>query len=96
MTPQLTVTTVECDKRHAEIARVNIERAGLTDRIELVEGLGVDIFGPLREEVLSGSQPRFGLVFIDAGKANNWQYFQLSMGMIVSKSVICVDNVAIR
>jgi predicted O-methyltransferase YrrM len=92
MNPQLTVTTVECNERHAEIARTNIERAGLADRIELIEGLGVDVLAHLSKEVQAGSRPRFGFVFIDADKANNWRYFQLSIDMIISNSVICVDN----
>ncbi|GAM43900.1 hypothetical protein TCE0_060r19089 [Talaromyces pinophilus] len=93
MNPQLTVTTVECNKTHAEIARANIERAGLADRIEVIEGFGVDVLVRLRGEVQAGSRPHFGFVFIDADKANNWRYFQLSMDMIISNSVICVDNV---
>lgn len=93
MNPQLTVTTVECNKTHAEIARANIERAGLADRIVVIEGLGVDVLARLRGEVQAGSRPQFGFVFIDADKTNNWRYFQLSMDMIIPNSVICVDNV---
>lgn len=93
MNPQLTVTTVECNKTHAEIARANIERAGLADRIVVIEGLGVNVLARLRGEAQAGSRPQFGFVFIDADKTNNWRYFQLSMDMIIPNSVICVDNV---
>ncbi|KAJ5773359.1 hypothetical protein N7457_008255 [Penicillium paradoxum] len=76
--PQLHVTTVEYDKHHAEVARANIAQAGL----ESPSG-----------EVQRGERPRFGFVFIDADKVNNWGYFQLAKDMVRPTSVICVDNV---
>lgn len=91
--PQLRLTSVEYDGHHVDVARRNIRHAGLEDRIEVIHGTGVDVLSRLREEVKSGSRPRFGFVFIDADKVNNWRYFQLAREMVEPGSVICVDNV---
>lgn len=91
--PQLRVTSVEYDPHHVDVARKNIANAGLADRIEVIHGAGVDVLSKLQEEVKAGSRPRFGFVFIDADKLNNWRYFQLAREMVEPGSVICVDNV---
>ncbi|RMZ77743.1 hypothetical protein DV737_g4190, partial [Chaetothyriales sp. CBS 132003] len=91
--PQLKVTTVEYNQHHVEVARENIKHAGLADRIEVIHGAGLDVLTRLREEVQAGTRPRFGFVFIDADKVNNWRYFQLAKDMIKPNSVICVDNI---
>lgn len=91
--PQLRLTSVEYDPHHVDVARSNIANAGLSDRIEVIHGAGVDILSKLREEVRAGRRPRFGFVFIDADKVNNWSYFRLAREMVEPGSVICVDNV---
>src|SRR5512139_847143 len=35
--------SIEFDPKHAEVARKNIERAGLADRITVIVGAGVDV-----------------------------------------------------
>jgi predicted O-methyltransferase YrrM len=87
------VTTVEYKHRHVEVARKNIERAGLSGRIEVIHGAGVDVLARLRREVEAGKRSKFGFVFIDADKDNNWNYFKLSKGMVTPNSVICIDNI---
>jgi len=91
--PQLHITTVEIDPRNAEVARKNINAAGLGDRIEVIEGAGVDVIRKLQEEVKEGKRERFGFVFIDADKENNWTYFDVAAGITVPRGVIVVDNV---
>ncbi|OCK73294.1 S-adenosyl-L-methionine-dependent methyltransferase [Lepidopterella palustris CBS 459.81] len=91
--PQLRLTTVEYNRKHVEVARKNIELAGLSDRIEVIHGAGIDVLAHLRNEVKVGTRPMFGFVFIDADKVNNWKYFMLAKDMVKPNSVICVDNV---
>lgn len=91
--PQLQLTSVEYDAHHVDVARKNIQNAGLENRVEVIHGAGLDVLSKLREEVDAGVRPRFGFVFIDADKVNNWRYFQLARGMVEPGSVICVDNV---
>jgi predicted O-methyltransferase YrrM len=87
------LTTVEYDAHHAEVARKNVEAAGLADRIEVIHGAALDVLPRLRDEVKAGKREQFGFVFIDADKANNWNYFKLALDMVKPNSVICVDNV---
>jgi predicted O-methyltransferase YrrM len=91
--PQMHLTTVEFDPKHAAVAKANIEAAGLASRVEVIEGAGLDVLRRLGEEVTAGKRPKFGFVFIDADKPNNWNYFNMSVEMSVPKGIICVDNV---
>lgn len=94
--PQLRLTTVEYDPRHADVARKNIARAGLADRVEVLQGAGVDVLARLGEEIRRGRRVKFGFVFIDADKPNNWNYFRLAKDLVRTNSVICVDNIVGR
>lgn len=94
--PQLHLTSVEYDRHHVDVARKNIERAGLSDRVEVVQGRGVDVLARLGDEVRRGGRPRFGFVFIDADKPNNWTYLKMAKGLVKPGSVICVDNIVGR
>lgn len=91
--PQLHVTTIEVNPDNAEVARKNIESAGLSDRIEVILGKGIDVIGQLKQEVLEGKRPRFGFFFIDADKENNWNYFNVAADISKPRAVIVVDNV---
>ncbi|KAM7213476.1 O-methyltransferase [Rhypophila decipiens] len=91
--PQLKIVTVEYDPSHVVIARNNIEFAGLSGRIEVIEGAGADVLPQLKEEVLAGKRERFGFTFIDADKQNNWNYLNWAADMSNPGSLLCVDNV---
>ena len=94
--PALRLTTVEYNSLHVEVARKNIESAGLSDRVDVVHGAGVDVLERLRDEARAGTRPPFGFVFIDADKENNWNYFKLAKQLVKPNSVVCVDNVVRR
>jgi predicted O-methyltransferase YrrM len=80
--PQLHLTTIEYRRKHYEVARKNIELTGLSDRIEVIHGTGIEVLTSLSKEVEAGKRPKFGFVFIDADKDNNWNYFKLSKSMV--------------
>ena len=96
MNPGLKVTTVEVDEHHAKVARECIAYAGLSDRIEIILGQGVDVLPKLKAEIGQGMRPKFGFCFLDADKPNNWTYFQHCVDMAVSGACIVVDNVVRR
>ncbi|HEY0805006.1 MAG TPA: O-methyltransferase [Pseudonocardiaceae bacterium] len=79
------VTTLEIDPAHADVARANFARAGLTDTIDLRLGPALDTL-----PTLAGP---FDLIFIDADKVNNPDYFQWAMRLSRPGTVIIVDNV---
>lgn len=87
------VTTIEVDPHHKAVAEENIANAGLSERIEVLLGQGVDVLPKLRDEVLAGKRKPFDFCFIDADKQNNTTYFNLAVEMSRSGTGIYVDNV---
>jgi len=83
------LVTLESDPKHAKVARANISRAGLADRVELRLGLALDTLPSLASE---GKGP-FDLVFIDADKPNIPNYYDWAMKLSRAGSLIIVDNV---
>jgi predicted O-methyltransferase YrrM len=83
------LVTLEIDPRHAEVAGVNIERAGLADRVEVRVGPALDTLPVLAAE---GRGP-FDLIFIDADKPGNADYFRWALRLSRPGSLIVVDNV---
>ncbi|KAK1834923.1 S-adenosyl-L-methionine-dependent methyltransferase [Podospora conica] len=94
----LHVVTIEVDAHHAAVARKNVADAGLEGRVEVIEGAGTEVLGGLKGEVGRGERGRFGLVFIDADKENNWRYFDAVVGggVVGERGVVVVDNVVRR
>lgn len=90
--PQGRVTTVELDPRHAEVARENLERAGVADRVDVEVGPALDVVTRLAED---GAEP-YDLVFIDADKASMAAYLDLALRLTRPGSVIVGDNVVRR
>jgi len=83
------LVTLEYDPKHAEVARANFARAGLADSVELHVGRAIDILPRLAAE---GRGP-FDLVFIDADKASNPDYFSWALKLTRPGSLILIDNV---
>jgi len=81
--------TLEADGKHAEVARRNLSRAGLSDVVELRLGRASETLPRIAAE---GAGP-FDLIFIDADKPGNAEYFQWALKLSRRGSVIIVDNV---
>ena len=71
------------------MARANIARAGLSDRVELRLGKALETLPLL---VAEGRGP-FDLVFIDADKVNTAEYFKWALKLTRRGSLIIIDNV---
>jgi len=82
--------TLEVEPRHAEVARTNLEAAGLSDRAQVRVGRGVDSLAALAGE---GAEP-FDFVFIDADKPSNPDYLTWALRLSRPGTVIVIDNVA--
>jgi len=80
--------TCELERRHAEVARANLARAGLAERVQVLVGPAADTLAEL-------SGP-FDLVFIDADKASNVTYLEHALRLSRPGTVIIVDNVVRR
>ncbi|MEU8628630.1 O-methyltransferase [Streptomyces sp. NPDC048669] len=83
------VVTLEADPECAEVARRNIERAGLADVVEIRLGPALDTLPGLAEQ---GYGP-FDVVFIDADKPSNPDYLAWSLRLTRPGSLIVADNV---
>lgn len=87
--PDGRLITLEADPKHAEVARANISRAGLADRVELRLGRALDTLPQLLAEGLGP----FDLIFIDADKQNIPAYFTFALKLSRRGGLIIVDNV---
>lgn len=87
--PNGKLITLEANPKHAEVARKNIDRAGLSKIVEIRVG---EALGTLPKLANEGQLP-FDFVFIDADKANIPDYFQWALKLTRRGSVIVVDNV---
>ncbi|WP_068055160.1 O-methyltransferase [Nocardia xishanensis] len=83
------VITLEYEPRHAEVARANLDAAGVGDRVDVRVGAALDSLPVLEAE---NPEP-FDLVFIDADKVNNSNYVRWALRLTRPGSVIIVDNV---
>jgi len=77
--------SLEALERHAELARANIDRAGLSGVVEVKVGQALDTLPSLGGP--------FDLTFIDADKQNNPDYFRWALKLSRPGSLIVVDNV---
>ena len=84
--PQGRVVTLEYEPKHADVARANLDRAGVGDRVEVVVGAALETL-----PMLTGGP--FDLVFIDADKENNPAYLEWAIRLARPGAVIVLDNV---
>ena len=85
------VVSLELVERYAEVARANLERAGVGERVQLRVGPAADSLRALIDE---GAGP-FDMVFIDADKQSTADYFTLALELSRPGSVIVTDNVVL-
>ena len=84
--PDGRVTTLELDASYAEVARANLARAGVGDRVDVV-------VGPARESMRSLGPEPFDLTFIDADKPSTLDYFDWAVAHSRPGALVVVDNV---
>jgi predicted O-methyltransferase YrrM len=85
LSPGGKVITIEYNAKHAEVARENIARAGVSDRVEVMTGAGLHILPTL--------EGPFDFFFIDANKDDYPEYFRWAVKLSRPGSVIVIDNV---
>ncbi|MEO8689383.1 MAG: O-methyltransferase [Solirubrobacteraceae bacterium] len=83
--PDGRLVTLEADPHHANVARANLSRAGLSQLVEIVEGRAL--------ETLPGVSGTFDLVFIDADKERSADYLALALERSRPGTLIVADNV---
>lgn len=79
------LVSLEASAKHATVARRNVARAGLTDRVEIIVGRALDTLPTL--------QGPFDFIFIDADKPSNPGYLAEAIRLSRPGTVIVCDNV---
>jgi predicted O-methyltransferase YrrM len=83
------LVSLELEEHNASVARANLERAGLGDRVEVRVGPAADTLAAM---VAAGEEP-FDLVFLDADKGGYPTYLARALELSGPGSVIVADNV---
>jgi caffeoyl-CoA O-methyltransferase len=81
------LTCLEVSEEFAEIARRNIEAAGLSDRVEIKVGPAEEALRAMPEA------PVLDFVFIDADKTGYPSYYDLVVPRLVPGGLLLLDNV---
>nr|WP_299405434.1 O-methyltransferase [Acaryochloris sp. IP29b_bin.148] len=81
------LVTLEANPHHAEVARKNLARAQLMDKVDLRVGNALETLPELQ------SAAPFDFIFIDADKPNNPYYLDWALRLAKPGTVIIGDNV---
>ena len=87
--PDGELVTLEIARLHAAVAQRNLDRARLADRVRIVVAPATDSL----RQMISERVESFDLVFIDADKERNLEYFEAALALTHPGSLIIVDNV---
>ena len=82
------LTTLELDQKHAEVARKNIDLAGIGSRVKIEVGPAATTM----QRFIDQRVEPFDLIFIDADKTGYETYLDLSLKLSRSGTVIIADN----
>ena len=83
------IVTLEFEPKHADVARANLTRAKLIDRVDIRVGPALTSLALLERE---GAGP-FDLVFIDADKPRTTHYIEAALRLSRPGTLLIVDNV---
>jgi caffeoyl-CoA O-methyltransferase len=83
-----TMISLEIDEHHAGVARNNLERAGLSEKVEIRVGDAHDLLSSLIES----DEGPFDVIFIDADKESYPEYLDASLRLARSGTLILGDN----
>ena len=86
------LVTLELEPHHANVARQNLEKAGMADRVEILVGPATDSLRIL-ENTGAGRGVTFDLIFIDADKQGYPEYLTWALKLSRPGTVIVADNV---
>lgn len=83
------IISVEKDRKLANIARKNIEKARLSEKIQVINGDALEIIPRLKS--------KFNMIFLDATKSEYLKYLQLieKYSLLNKRAVVVADNVLI-
>ena len=84
-----TVTTLEVERTHADVARKNLDRAGVGGRVTIQVGPAAETM----QRMIREREPPFDLIFIDADKPGYPAYLTWAVALSRPGTLIIADNV---
>jgi caffeoyl-CoA O-methyltransferase len=81
--------SLEFEPLHARVARGNVDKAGLSDIVEIRIGKAIDLL----PELVAHEEGPFDMIFIDADKPPYTEYFQWALKLSRPGTLIVADNV---
>jgi caffeoyl-CoA O-methyltransferase len=81
--------SIEYEPKHAEVARKNIKNAGLSHKVEIIQGKASEVL----DKLIAENIPAFDMIFIDADKPPYAEYFLQCLKLAKSGTLIIADNV---
>lgn len=78
--------SLEADEELENIILNSVEKAGLSEKIDLKIGRALDLLPQLSDE-------KFDLAFIDADKINYLNYYEAVVPMMAKNGIILIDNI---
>ena len=82
------ITTIELLPKRYEIALSNIKKAGLEDRVKLINGDA--------REIISEIKDTYDIIFLDAAKGQYQEFFNISQTLLSPNGLLICDNVLIN
>ncbi|KAG9455377.1 hypothetical protein H6P81_008281 [Aristolochia fimbriata] len=80
----------ERDERSLEVARKYYQRAGVSHKVDVKQGLAEDT---LESMILNGEVESYDFAFVDAEKRMYPEYFELLLKLVRPGGIIVIDNV---
>jgi predicted O-methyltransferase YrrM len=81
------LTCLELDPDYAEIARRNLDKAGVSERVTIVVGPAADSLDQLPGE------PTYDFVFLDADKTGYPAYYEQILPRMTQGGLLLIDNI---
>jgi predicted O-methyltransferase YrrM len=76
--------SIEINPQSASSARENLEKANLSDKVQVITGNAIQVISSINE--------RFGMVFLDASKAEYLDYLELAEPKLQKGQPVFADN----
>lgn len=78
--------TIDVNEHHSAVAREHFEHAGLSDRVELLNGNGLEVLSQITD------RGPFDFVFIDADKSGYPDYYEWGVSNLRPGGILCAHN----
>ena len=79
------IDTIEREEQRVKEAKINVEKVGVSDKINIYEGDAVEILPTLNE--------KYDMIFIDASKGKYPFFLKESLRLLNTNGIIFADNV---